>query len=280
MDEVVLVVAADETDVRAPVQLRDDLEAVGARCAGLFFNRVQIDAPGFLRGADSVTAVVAQFPGTRAKRASRAQGERWSRTEICAFAAAVFMLLIYSQGWELPLVGGGDETAHSALLRNLFLPAYAVGIFLAGADAARPRARAGPPAVPDRAWSASRRSPGSGRSRRTRPRGASSRSPSRPWAAWCWPRATPGRGWPRSLAASLRDPGGGVAVHRPLRAVDRADGATSSPGSWRGLWLEKNAFGGNMADGRGDLRRRRVAQPAARAGSGGRVGAAVVRAWC
>jgi hypothetical protein len=51
MDEVVLVVAADEADHRAPVQLRDDLEAVGARCAGLFVNRVQVDAPGFLKGA-------------------------------------------------------------------------------------------------------------------------------------------------------------------------------------------------------------------------------------
>lgn len=51
MDQVVLVVAADETDHRAPVQLRDDLEAVGAHCAGVFVNRVQIDAPGFLKGA-------------------------------------------------------------------------------------------------------------------------------------------------------------------------------------------------------------------------------------
>lgn len=51
MDEVVLVVAADETDHRAPVQLRDDLEAAGAHCAGLFVNRVQIDAPPFLKGA-------------------------------------------------------------------------------------------------------------------------------------------------------------------------------------------------------------------------------------
>jgi len=40
------------------------------------------------------------------------------------------MLLIYSQGWELPLVGGGDETADSELLRTLFLPAYAVGVAL------------------------------------------------------------------------------------------------------------------------------------------------------
>ncbi|HEX3406884.1 MAG TPA: sugar kinase [Caulobacteraceae bacterium] len=51
MDQVVLVVAADETDHRAPIQLRDDLEAAGAHCAGLFVNRVQIDAPGFLKGA-------------------------------------------------------------------------------------------------------------------------------------------------------------------------------------------------------------------------------------
>ena len=51
MDEVVLVVAADEADPRAPAQLRDDLEAVGASCAGLFVNRVQLEPPGFLKGA-------------------------------------------------------------------------------------------------------------------------------------------------------------------------------------------------------------------------------------
>ncbi len=51
MDEVVLVVAADETDHRAPVELRDDLEAVGARCSGVFVNRVQLETPAFLRGA-------------------------------------------------------------------------------------------------------------------------------------------------------------------------------------------------------------------------------------
>ena len=51
MDEVVLVVAADETDHRGPVQLRDDPEAVGARCSGVFVNRVRLETPGFLRGA-------------------------------------------------------------------------------------------------------------------------------------------------------------------------------------------------------------------------------------
>jgi hypothetical protein len=51
MDDVVLVVAADEGDARAPAELRDDLTAAGARLAGLFVNRVRIEPPGFLRGA-------------------------------------------------------------------------------------------------------------------------------------------------------------------------------------------------------------------------------------
>jgi hypothetical protein len=51
MDDVVLVVAADEGDARAPAELRDDLAAVGANCAGLFVNRVRVEPPGFLRGA-------------------------------------------------------------------------------------------------------------------------------------------------------------------------------------------------------------------------------------
>jgi hypothetical protein len=51
MDDVVLVVAADEGDARAPAELRDGLAAVGANCAGLFVNRVRVEPPGFLRGA-------------------------------------------------------------------------------------------------------------------------------------------------------------------------------------------------------------------------------------
>jgi Mrp family chromosome partitioning ATPase len=51
MDDVVLVVAADEPDVRAPAELRDELVAAGARCSGLFVNRVQVEPPAFLRGA-------------------------------------------------------------------------------------------------------------------------------------------------------------------------------------------------------------------------------------
>ena len=50
MDETVLVVAADQADVRAPAQLRDAIQAAGGRCAGLFFNRVVVETPTFLKG--------------------------------------------------------------------------------------------------------------------------------------------------------------------------------------------------------------------------------------
>jgi hypothetical protein len=53
MDDVVLVVAADEHDAAAPAELRDDLAAAGAHCAGLFVNRVRAAPPGFLRGSSS-----------------------------------------------------------------------------------------------------------------------------------------------------------------------------------------------------------------------------------
>jgi len=51
VDDVVLVVAADEHDPRAAADLRDDLADAGAHCAGLFVNRVRIGSPGFQRGA-------------------------------------------------------------------------------------------------------------------------------------------------------------------------------------------------------------------------------------
>jgi Mrp family chromosome partitioning ATPase len=53
MDDVVMVVAADEHNPRAPADLRDDLVDAGAHCAGIFVNRVRVEAPGFLRGAGS-----------------------------------------------------------------------------------------------------------------------------------------------------------------------------------------------------------------------------------
>jgi Mrp family chromosome partitioning ATPase len=49
IDQTVLVVAADQPDVRAPAQLRDALVTAGGNCAGVFFNRAEVEPPGFLR---------------------------------------------------------------------------------------------------------------------------------------------------------------------------------------------------------------------------------------
>lgn len=49
MDQTVLVVAADQADVQAPARLRDAVTRAGGRVAGVFFNRVQVEPPGFLR---------------------------------------------------------------------------------------------------------------------------------------------------------------------------------------------------------------------------------------
>lgn len=49
MDQTVLVVAADEPDVRAPAQLRDAISAAGGEVTGIFFNRGVVQRPGFLK---------------------------------------------------------------------------------------------------------------------------------------------------------------------------------------------------------------------------------------
>ncbi len=49
MDQTVMVVAADEADVRAPAQLRDAITGAGGHVAGLFVNRVTVEQPRFLK---------------------------------------------------------------------------------------------------------------------------------------------------------------------------------------------------------------------------------------
>ncbi len=49
IDQTVLVVAADQPDVRAPARLRDAITTAGGRVAGVFFNRAMVEPPGFLR---------------------------------------------------------------------------------------------------------------------------------------------------------------------------------------------------------------------------------------
>ena len=49
MDRTVLVVSAQQPDVRPPALLRDALTAAGARTAGLFFNQASVQPPKFLK---------------------------------------------------------------------------------------------------------------------------------------------------------------------------------------------------------------------------------------
>ena len=49
MDQTLMVVAADEVDVRAPALMRDALTGAGADVVGLFFNRATVEQPPFAR---------------------------------------------------------------------------------------------------------------------------------------------------------------------------------------------------------------------------------------
>ncbi|PVM93806.1 P-loop NTPase family protein [Caulobacter endophyticus] len=49
MDQTILVVSAQEADVRPPGLLRDALASAGGRCAGVFFNQASVTPPSFLR---------------------------------------------------------------------------------------------------------------------------------------------------------------------------------------------------------------------------------------
>jgi hypothetical protein len=49
MDDTVLVVSAEQPDVRAPARLRDAILGAGGACSGLFFNRASVEPPAFLK---------------------------------------------------------------------------------------------------------------------------------------------------------------------------------------------------------------------------------------
>jgi O-antigen ligase len=165
-----------------------------------------------------------------------------------AAVAAVGMLVIYSQAWVFPLIGEGSGVeAAGGLVRALFLPAYAVGaVLLACSPGAALRALARQPflialmiiVALSILWSV-----------------APDQSARRVFAVYCttlggtilavryrWAQLA------EILAASFA-----VIAVLSLLAVLLAPsiGVMSAlfPGAWRGLWAEKNAFGGNMALG-------------------------------
>ena len=48
-DTTVIVVAADDGDVRRTAELRDGIAGAGGRCAGIVFNRAQVETPRFIK---------------------------------------------------------------------------------------------------------------------------------------------------------------------------------------------------------------------------------------
>lgn len=50
--------------------------------------------------------------------------------DVLAFGLMVMSLLLYSQGWILPIFGSKFDAASSAAIRNAYLPAYAAGVFV------------------------------------------------------------------------------------------------------------------------------------------------------
>ncbi|MDP1631492.1 MAG: O-antigen ligase [Caulobacter sp.] len=57
-------------------------------------------------------------------------GDRADAWDWLAFGLAVFIVLIYSQGWIVPLFGTTIDAASSGTVRNVYLPAYGAGVVL------------------------------------------------------------------------------------------------------------------------------------------------------
>jgi len=139
---------------------------------------------------------------TPAYGAAVAAPTRLTFVQMALWALPVMALLLYSGGWELPLVGENATEAGSAILRVGYLPAYAAGFALI---ALRPgstlRVMIRQPfliallaVVVASVF----------RSIRTRRPGAASPWSARRWAESPWPPAFAGRNWPRWSARPSR----------------------------------------------------------------------------
>lgn len=187
-----------------------------------------------------MTAPAAAWAAPRPER--RADALDW-----LAFAAAVFIVLIYSQAWIAPLFGEKIDVGSSGAIRNVYLPAYAAGVLLLAL-------------VPGEAFLALLRQPFL-----LLLMGVVALS-----TLWS---IAPDQTVRRIIAVYSTTLGGVVLAVRfrwptlaEVFAVAFAILALGSlavaiavprigvmhelfPGAWRGLWTEKNALGGNMAFG-------------------------------
>jgi exopolysaccharide production protein ExoQ len=174
-------------------------------------------------------------------------GARASRVDIAAKAAAVFVLLIYSQAWVFPLMGPNPTGGEGGLIRAIFLPAYAGGFaLLLSAPVATSRALLRQPLLvllllicaASATWSI-----------------APDETARRVFALYC---TTLGGAViaARFTWAELAEACGATFLILGVGSVLAALLVPSMgvmpdlfPGAWRGLWSEKNALGGNMAFG-------------------------------
>jgi O-antigen ligase len=179
--------------------------------------------------------------------ASVAPPRRLTFVQIALFGLAVFALLVFSGGWELPAVGENATESGSAILRLGYLPAYAAGFALiALRPGASLRVLIRQPfllllltvAVASMFWSVN-----------------PDQTVRRCFALVCttlggvalaarfrWPQLAEVVG--AAFAVLI------VACFVVCLAVPRIGVMTELfPGAWRGLWREKNGLGGLMAFG-------------------------------
>ncbi|MGH6958145.1 MAG: O-antigen ligase family protein [Caulobacteraceae bacterium] len=190
-----------------------------------------------------MTSSVVPFPRPRRGPA----GARLTLVEAGSFAAAALMLLIYSQGWEAPFFGAGQSVGDSAVVRAMFLPAYAIGVALMAQTPLR--LAAGTLRQPcliailliaalSLAWSVS-------------PDQTSRRVLALFFTTLCGAVLAARFSWSR-LAEALASAYvvlalASLVVGLFLPSIGRM--SDIFPGSWRGVWLEKNTFGDTMALG-------------------------------
>lgn len=165
--------------------------------------------------------------------------------DVAANAAAVFMILIFSQGWIMPLVGETVDAAAGGIVRLMYFPAYLAGLaFLAlnGGDVVRVLMRQ--PflllltglAIGSYFWSIN-------------PGETMRRTVAIVFTTFAGVALASRYRW-RELAEILALSFAILCVFSFLLglAIPRL-GVMSEifPGAWRGLWPEKNALGNNMA---------------------------------
>jgi len=187
--------------------------------------------------------VTTQLAGAQSRATAAAPAT--TTLDIVAWLAALGMLLLYSQAWLVPVFGEKVDVEEGALVRALYIPAYLVGLFLVGL---KPGASLSglirQPfliailciAAASTLWSVS-------------PDQTSRRAVAVVLTTLCGVAIGARWRW-AALAETLAAVFGLLAIGSLfvglfLPSIGRME--NTFPGSWRGLWLEKNTFGGEMA---------------------------------